>query len=246
VLALPYAAGTASGAVFVAGAVVVALWAAQALLAERVARRRRAPYVPAGERGAAVELLWLAPLVVVAATAFWALAGAGGSPDDVVAEYVARWRAGDAAAATPLFAVPPAADAVRMAWDRQAARLANAAIAAAAEAGPDGGIDPSQPWSAVRWENANDLRSAPDVLPSAVPVDAPGRVSIGAVIVRAQADRDTFLGLVPTRVVRRVPVTGIGTVTLRTVQLAGPVDGAPPIVVWRIASVDLLGERLGG
>ncbi|HEY3523431.1 MAG TPA: hypothetical protein VGK63_06980, partial [Candidatus Limnocylindrales bacterium] len=98
-IALPYASGTAAGIVFVAIAAFVALWAAQALHAERRARRRLAPFVAPGSvpHGAAVELLWLAPIVVAGGTAFWAMAGAGGSPDDVVAEYVATWRADQAA-----------------------------------------------------------------------------------------------------------------------------------------------------
>jgi hypothetical protein len=65
------------------------------------------------------------------------------------------------------------------------------------------------------------------------------------VIVRQQVIRDTFFGLVPTRTVRIVPVTGLGAIRLRTVDLPGPFPGAPPVVEWRIEAIDLLGERVG-
>ncbi|HEU4671954.1 MAG TPA: hypothetical protein VFS32_03565 [Candidatus Limnocylindrales bacterium] len=251
-LALPYASGTESGLVFVSLAAFVAAWAAQAIHAERRARRRLAPYLPPGAppAGAAAELLWLAPVVVAGATAFWALAGPAASPDDVLADYVGRWRAGQATEAAALFAAPPDPGSLRAAWDRQAPRLANAAIAAAAQAGPDGGIDPARPWESVRWEDADTVATALGEPPAGAPDNGSdagvGRSVVAGVVVRQQSDRDTFLGLVPTRVVRLVPVTGIGTVTLRTVALPGPLDGAPPIVVWRIAAIDLLEERIGG
>jgi hypothetical protein len=35
-------------------------------------------------------------------------------------------------------------------------------------------------------------------------------------------------------------------VRMRTVETPGPVPGAPPIVVWRIDGLTLLGESLGG
>ncbi len=255
--ALPYASGTASGLVFVALAAFVAAWAAQALDAERRARRRLAPFAraDAAVAGAAVELLWLAPVVVAGATAYWALAGAGGSPDDVVAAYVARWRAGQATEAAALFATPPDPATIRSAWDRQAPRLANMVVAAAAQAGPDGGIDPAEPWRSVRWVDAASVEPTPGgpaAVTGGVPSDeagqseVAGRSVVTAVVVRRQSDVDAFLGLVPTRVVRSVPVGELGTIVLRTVSSPGPVSGAPPIVTWRIATLDLLGERLGG
>jgi hypothetical protein len=40
-------------------------------------------------------------------------------------------------------------------------------------------------------------------------------------------------------------VEDLGTIRLRTVDLPGPFAGAPPVVVWRIDELDLLGERVG-
>jgi hypothetical protein len=237
-VAAPYIRGTDSGIVFLAGSLFVAAWAAQALHAERRARRRSAPYAPDGRHpSAAVELLWLAPVVVVGATAFWSLTGPATSADDLLAEYVRLWRAGRAAEAAALFAVAPDPSTLGSVWQRQAARLTNESITAAVEAGPDGGIDPRRPWDAVRWEEPPNE--------SATSAPTGGRTAVG-VVVRRETVRDTFVGLVPTTSQRLIPVTTLGTIQLRTVELAGPFRGAPPVVVWRIGGLELLGERLGG
>jgi hypothetical protein len=241
-VAIPYARGTSSGLVFIAGAAFVAVWAGQALHAERRARRRLAPFAVAGSAGAAVELLWLAPIVVAGATAFWSLAGPATSPDDLLADYVDLWRTGRSAEASALFAVPPDPAGLDAAWQRQSARLTNEAIRAAAQAGATGGIDATDPWASVRW-NAAERTPTSAV---AEPANGGGRFAAEATVVRRETARDSFLGLVPTTTERLVPVDDLGTIRLRTVELPGPLPGAPPVVAWRIEAVQLLGESLAG
>lgn len=266
----PYAKGTASGLVFLAGAAFLALWAGQAIHAERRAARRWAPYATHPPSGA-VDLLWLAPILVGAATAFWSFSGPATAPDSLLAAYLDAWRTGRTADAARLFAANADPSALGAVWERQGARLDNAAIRAAAAAGPDGGIDPAQPWDAVRWEppgtvggasgaGGTGVTSASSAGPSGAassagpgspapssesPTDPLGRPVVAATIVRRETVRDTFFGLVPTTTERLVPVADLGTVRLRTVELPGPFDGAPPVVEWRIDEVDLLGERIG-
>jgi hypothetical protein len=208
-----------------------------------------APFAEGAPPRAAVDLLWLAPVVVVAATAFWTLSGPASSADAVLAQYVDLWRAGRTADAAALFAVAPDPVALGETWQRQSARLANETIRAAAVVGPAGAIDPAQPWESLRWDveagpnedEGPDGTPAPGALPA-----VPGRTLVTASIVRRDTVRDSFLGLVPTTSQRLVPVATLGSVRLRTVELPGPFDGAPPVVAWRIDALDLLGERLGG
>jgi hypothetical protein len=243
-LAMPYAHGTSSGAVFVLGALLVVAWAAQALHADRTALRRAS----AGLRqpSAAVELLWLAPLVVAGATAFWALAGPATSPDALLADYVDAWRAGRAADAARLFVVPPEPDALAAAWRRESARLTNEAIRASVSTDAGTGIDAADPWSAVRWDVPESSAAASSAPAAAAPPSEPSRAVVDAVLVARQTVRDSFFGLVPTTSQRLVPVASLGTVHLRTVQLPGSLPGGPPVVVWRIADVQFLGESLAG
>lgn len=241
-IAMPYARGTSSGLVFVAAAAFVAVWAAQALHAERRARHRLAPFAARDPGVAAVELLWLAPIVVAGATAFWSLAGPATSPDNLLAEYVDLWRAGRSSQAAALFAVPPDPAGLAAAWQRQSARLTNESIRAAAQAGPKGGIEPADPWASVRWEAPGQAVPSP----TAEVASADGQFLAEADVVRRETVRDSFLGLVPTTSDRLVPVDRLGTVRLRTVELPGPLPGAPPVVAWRIDAVQLLGESLAG
>ncbi|HET7026869.1 MAG TPA: hypothetical protein VFI28_04185 [Candidatus Limnocylindrales bacterium] len=234
----PYSAGSAAGLVFLGGGAFVAVWAAQALHAERRAARGIAPsHDPVGH-GAAIELLWLAPIVVAGATAFWTMSGPSASPESVLAAYVDSWRAGDVADASGLFAVVPDRASLAASWARQSARLSNETIRASAQAGPNGGIDPEDPWASLRW--APSTGASPS---STLGLD--GRPVVAATIVRHDTVRDSFLGLVPTTSQRLAVVEDLGTVRLRTVDLPGPFAGAPPVVVWRIDELDLLGERVG-
>jgi hypothetical protein len=241
-VAISYARGTSSGLVFVGGAAFVAVWAAQALHAERRARRRLEPLATDSPAGAAVELLWLAPIVGAAATAFWSLTGPATSPDDLLADYVDLWRTGRPAEASVLFAVPPDPAGLDAAWQRQSARLTNETIRAAAQAGATGGIDPADPWASVRW-NAPDEAA---MSAAAEPPNVDGRFAAEASVVRRETVRDSFLGLVATTTERLVPIDDLGAIRLRTVELPGPLPGTPPVVAWRIEAVQLLGESLGG
>lgn len=241
-VAIPYARGTSSGLVFIAGAAFVGVWAAQALHAERRARRRLEPFAAGAPAGAAVELLWLAPIVVAGATAFWSLTGPATSPDDLLADYVDLWRTGRAADASVLFAVPPDPVGLEAAWQRQSARLTNETIRAAAQAGAAGGIDPTDPWASVRWNEPDQTSTST----AGQGVNVAGRFTAGATVVRRETARDSFLGLVPTTSERLVPIDDLGTIGLRTVELPGPLPGTPPVVAWRIDAVQLLGESFAG
>jgi hypothetical protein len=245
-LVMPYAHGTSSGGVFVLGALLMVAWAAQALHADRTASRRALVFTGATQPSAAVELLWLAPLVVAGATAFWALAGPATSADSLLADYVDAWRSGRAAEAARFFVVPPDPDALAAAWRRQSARLTNEAIRASVSSGGGSGIDPAEPWSAVRWDVPESSAASSSASSASAPGAEPARSVIDAVLVARQTVRDSFFGLVPTTSQRLVPVASLGTVRLRTVQLPGSLPGAPPVVIWRIAEVQFLGDSLGG
>ncbi|HEU4572522.1 MAG TPA: hypothetical protein VFR93_07525 [Candidatus Limnocylindrales bacterium] len=237
----PYARGTAKGFVFLALAAFVAVWGLQAIAAGRRAAQRAAPFTTGAGSGGAVELLWLAPVIVAGATAFWSLSGAASSPDDVVAEYLGLWQAGRAADAAPLLVAPPEPSTLADAWSRERARLTNETIRAGAQAGPDADIDVDDPWGSVRWQDADDRPNG-----SGVATVAADEKVVEAVIVRRQAERGSFLGVVPTTSVRLVPVASLGSIRLQVVDLPPPIAGAPPVRVWRVAGVDLLGERFGG
>jgi hypothetical protein len=234
----PYARGTANALVFLALSGFVAVWALQALAAERRAARRLAPYSGDADRGAPVELLWLAPVVVAGATAFWSVTGPGSSPDDLLARYVDLWRADRPAEAAVLLASPPDPGQLHDAWTRQQARLTNETIRASVDTGPEAGIDPDDPWESVRWEWAAANASAPGTASGSA-------AAIDAVVVRHVSERGSVLGIVPTTAVRLEPVARLGTIRLALIDLPGPFPGAPPVSVWRISAVDLLGERIG-
>jgi len=219
---------------FLAGSAFLAVWVGVAIHAYRRAVRRREAFdLPAAD-GGGIELLWLAPLVILAATGFWLFAGGRASPDAVLVDYLDAWRAGgppaaDVAGAT--FATPASAAVLAGAWERQTGRLRNAVIGAAAQAGPDSGIDPGEPFGSVRFVIDPELRG-------------PER-RIAVEIVRHETVRESFFGLLPTTSSRFVPVTALGSIDLVLIPSAPLWDGGPVPEEWRILGVDLLGERLG-
>ena len=235
VIAAPYADGTAVTVVFLAGAGVAILWAAQALLAWRRAVRRRQPFGLAVDDGGAISLLWLAPPLVVAATVFWSLAGGGSSPAARTAAYAEAWWSGRAERAAEGFEAPLDPAVLEAAWARQAPRLRNLLVAAAAEAGPSGGIDPDRPFESIRSSE----------VPSGGEAAATTRV-IRLELVKRVPARDSLLGIVGTTTQRLEPVAEIGRIELRLVRTPGPVGGLPPVESWRIVRVLALDETIGG
>jgi len=95
---------------FVAGALFVVLWAAQAVIAYRraVSRHGEAPPTPRGSPAAAIA--WLTIPLLVWGTGFWLVAGSFGSPDAVLDRFVAAWpEAGTEASALGALGDDPAA-----------------------------------------------------------------------------------------------------------------------------------------
>ena len=234
-IGLPLGAGTGLELVFVAGALVAVAWLGQSVHAYRLAVRRRRPFDLAGPDGGAIELLWLVPFAVAATTAYWAAFGTAASPDATLARYVADWRAGHAADGAALFATPPDPSALAAAWQRQAPRLRNDLVVAAAAAGPDSAIDPQQPFESLRFDWAGAAAGG---------AGAGSRV-VDIRVVRVRAIRDTAFGFVPISHDELVSVADLGTVTLRLVSLPGPIPGLP-VTAWRIDRVAALDEELPG
>jgi hypothetical protein len=233
-IAAPYADGTAATLVFLAGAGLAVFWAAQALLAWRQAVRRREALGLTTDDGGAIALLWLAPVVVVAATVFWSLAGAGAGPGARAAAYAEAWWAGRAERASTGFVNALDPTTLEAAWARQAPRLRNLLVSAAAGAGPTGGFDPDRPFDSIR--STEERGSGVD----------PATRTIALELVRRVPVRDSLLGFFQTTSQRLEPVADIGTIELRLVRTAGPFEGLPPVESWRIARVVALGETIGG
>jgi hypothetical protein len=226
--------GTTAVLLFLAGAGFLAVWVGLAVHAYRRAVRRREVFdLPAAD-GGSIELLWLAPVVILAASGFWLLAGHRGSADAVLADYVDAWRnsaARDVDAASAAFATSTSTAVLGGAWERQTARLRNAVIGAAAQAGPQSGIDPDEPFGSVRFVIEPDSR---------------GRERrIEVEIVRRETVRDSFFGILPTTSSRFAPVSTIGSIDLVLVTSAALWDGGPAPEEWRIRGIDLLGEQIG-
>jgi hypothetical protein len=234
-LGLPYADGTAVALVFLAGATLTIGWAAQALAAWRRAVRRRQAFDLPTDDGGALAVLWVAPVTILAATVFWSLSGAGASPGARAATYAGAWWTDRAERAAEGFAPPVDPAALRAAWDRQEARLRNALVAAAAEAGPGGSIDPDRPFESIRFteEPATDG-------------DRDTTRTVRLEIVRRVLVSDTILGFVRTRSQRLESVADIGRIELRLERTPGPLGPLPPVETWRIVSVEALGESIGG
>ncbi len=233
-LALPYADGTAVALVFLVGAALAIAWVAQALLAWRRAVARRATFDLPTDDGGALAVLWLAPVVIVAATVFWSLAGGGASPSARAAAYAEAWWADRPERAVDGFTSPLDPAAIEAAWARQGPRLRNALVAAAAEAGPGSGIDPDRPFESIRFSQE-----------SADGGDGSTRV-IRMEIVRRVQSQESLLGIVRTTSQRLEPVSEIGRIELRLERTPGPFAPMPDVEIWRIVTVTALDETIGG
>ena len=232
-IGLPYADGTAVSLVFLAGAALAIGWAGQALLAWRRAVRRRELLDLPTDDGGAMSVLWLAPVVVVAATVFWSFSGAGASPDARAAAYAESWWRGRAEPAAAGFAPPLDAAVLDEAWARQDARLRNLLVTAAAETGASGGIDPDRPFESIRFTE-EAVGASPTT--RTVRMDIVKRVLV----------RDTVLGVVATTSLELVPVADVGVIELRLEELPGPIPALPASTSWRIVRVVALGETIPG
>ncbi len=234
VLGPPMADGPGIQAVFLAGTVVLGMWAVQALHAYRLTVRRRVPFGLSGGDGHAIEVLWLVPLAVVLATAFWGALGRASSPGAVLDRYVNAWDDARPADAVQLFVTPVDGHALAAVWQRQAPRLRNGLVLAAASIGEGSGIDPDRPFDSLRF----------DLLGASANPEPDGTVRATVRVVRSVTRRGTFLGFVPTTSQEVVPVLDLGRIDLRLVPVPGPVAGVST-EVWQIESIALLDETLG-
>ena len=226
-------AGTAAPLVFLAGAAVLAAWAGIAVHAYRRAARRRLMFDLPGSDGGAISLLWLAPVAIAASTAFWILGGRGADPGTVLDRYVEDWQAGRSAAAAAVFARPPDPAALGDTWARQLPLLRNALVRLAAEAGPAAAIDPDRPLRTIRFVDAG---------PAA---DGPGR-RIDIQVVRTETERSLLLGFLPTTSDRLVTMATLGTAVVEPIEVDPPAGWGPSTTAWRIRTVTIGDESIGG
>jgi hypothetical protein len=220
------AEGTNASFVFAFSAVIVALWFGIPVHAHRVAARRRAAFDLEPGRGSGIDLLWLAPVVVVLSTWFWTTAGRLGDPAVVLSDYLADWRAGRSEIASARFEAPPSSPQVADAWERQLGSLRNALVRLAAVNGPDSGIDPNRPLDTIRWTTRSAV--------------GPGVFLVDIDVARRVTARTQLFGLLPSTSQQLVTLEQLGTVELHLVDLPGQFGGQ----AWRIVRVEVGGVEL--
>jgi len=232
------AGGAGVSVAFLGGAALVAAWAAVPLHAYRRAARRRMLVELAGPDGGAVWLLVFAPIAIVASSLFWGLAGRQADPATVLDRYVADWRSGRVDEAIGRFARSPgSSELVREIWDAQLTALRNELIRIAPRAGPDGGIDPDEPFDGVRWVDAG-------------PTGSGGRL-VAVEVSRRETVHGLVLGLLPVSSQRLVPLERLGTVELAPVAAGapfapdGPLPHGPWAEAWRLVEVEIVDISLG-
>lgn len=248
IVGVPLASGTGATLPLLGGCAFGVAWIAVALHAYRRTVRRRVAIGLSGADGGAIDLLWLAPVLIAASSAFWFLGGSGATPDAALSRYVAAWRhdrpgdavglfsvgsagsAGAAAAGSVAAATAPGGATLLTMWRAQDAQLVAQLTQLAASLGSDSGLDPTAPFDAVRFER----QSA-----------SPTAETITMEIVRHETVPDTFLGIFPTTDDQVVPVASVGTVRLTLVDVPPPWPGAPTTSTWRIEGLNLLGQSLG-
>ncbi len=228
----PLLDGSLVVAIFGAAAFFVAAWGAVAVHAYRRAVRRRTIFDLPGADGGAIDLLWLAPIVIVGMTALWAIGGSLARPEATLTRFVRDWRTGNTSDAVALFVTPPSTGDLSAAWEAEIARLRNDLVELGAVGGGPEGIDPDVPFESIRFVDAAN---------GAVSGGGPRRVD--AQIVRRETIRDSFFGLFPTTSQRLVPVADLGWIELRRIDRASGRAGVPDSPVWLIERLDLLGER---
>lgn len=224
--------GSGAPLLFVAGTALLGSWIGVALHAYRRAARRRAMLdLPAGDGGAGA-LIWLAPGLIVVASAFWATAGGSADPATALDGYVDDWRHGRPAEAGRWFVSMPGREQVIDAWERQSIALRNELARLAPQLASDARLEPAAPLDAVRWVDAGRT-------------DDGGR-RIALEVARRETVRGWLLGVVPTTSQQLRSIARLGTVELRPVPVPGPLPPGPWAEAWRIVDVDVLGVVLGG
>jgi hypothetical protein len=230
-LAPQLAPGTGVGILFLLGVALLAIWTAVPLHAYRQATRLRTTAgLPAGD-GAAITLLWLAPVAIVASSLFWGLGGRFAEPSSVLAGYLAAWHGDLPADGTAHLLGPGSPDVVAETWQRQEAALHNELVLLAVREGAASGIDPGSPLRTVRWVDGGEL--------------ADGRRVILVEVARRETERGHLFGILPTSTQRLVTIARLGQVELVRVPLAGPLPEGPWAEAWRIAGIEVAGIALG-
>jgi hypothetical protein len=220
--------GTNAPLVFLAGAIILAMWAGIAIHGHRVAARRRAVLDLPASDASGIDLLWLAPFIVAFSTVFWSSAGRLGDPGLVLSDYVADWRAGRVDPAAGRFATPPATTStVTDVWESQLANLRNDLVRLAALSGPGSGIEPADPLGSVQWTARDDVE--------------PGTFVADIEVVRRESVRTQLFGLLPSTTQRLVTLEKLGSAELRQVDLPGQFGGHG----WQIVRVEVGGIVVG-
>jgi hypothetical protein len=203
-------------------AALLAVWLGQAIHAYRRAVELGAK--PGGEMQAALFL----PVAVAVLTGFWLVGGRHGSPTATLESYVVAWMSGRADAAAGLYVQPPTHDALGQSWSAQLAHLAARVQDLSNEFGPTSGLDPTQPFDSLRF---NEPSSA-----------GTGRQVVEVDIVRRQRVETMLLGLVPTASQETVVVERAGTIDLALVEQPAPAwlpVGSLQSFAWRIENVSI-------
>jgi hypothetical protein len=201
-------------------------WGGQAIMAYRRAVEL------GGRPGGAEAMLGLAPVAVVAFTAFWLVAGSLGSPAATLQRYVSAWRSDRPDLAAALFDAPREPVALAEQWESDEGYLRGRLLELAASLGLGSGLDPERPFAPLV------VRFPDSVGPAGEPaaVEAGEEAQAVVEIVRRESVRGSFFGLVPTASQRIVTVEQVGQA--RLVAVAGPgLAPLPETLVWRLESV---------
>lgn len=211
--------GSQSIGVFIFLVVFIGLWGAQA-----VAAHRRAVAL-GGRPGGAIQLLALAPAVILAITGFWLVGGTSGSPAATFQRYVSAWQEDLPDRAADLFVAQPDRAVLAASFRADSLALRGRLQGLRDALGPESGIDPANPFSSLAFEYAAG--------------EAPRRGGAAAIevhIIRRVSVPTTLFGLFPAATQQSVPVASFAHATLREV----PAQALPGLGsldrVWRIES----------
>ena len=219
--------GEASTWVFLGLAAFFAVWGAQAVDAYRRAVER-------GSRaGGAIQILALAPALVVVFTGFWLLAASAASPSATLQRYVAAWRDGRVDDANRLFVTPPGRHALAQRWQQDEAYLRARLAQLVGRLGPGSGLRLGRPLDNLAFEL---------VPPATRPRAGVGqRAEATADIVRQVTVPGSFFGLFPTASQRSLSVERVGRVRLAEIAEAAPPIGLPS-AAWKLEAVEVGGS----
>jgi hypothetical protein len=159
-------------------------------------------------------------------TIYWLVGGRHGSPSATLESYVVAWMSHRVDNAAGLYVQPPSADTLDQSWTAHQRYLTQRVAALAAQFGPTSGLDPTEPFDSLRFDE---------------PVaGTAGHQLVNVNIVRRQRVETMILGVVPTASQETVVVERAGTLNLALVEQP-PVAWLPvarvPSFAWRIESV---------